>query len=156
MGTFSPGPAGFDWNVGDKTDYKLKVSFLEGTMDILVREKQGNDYWIEQNIDIIIQKSKIEMLIDPDTGKIKAMIVDGQKKEPPKGGNLEIIETREDRITVPAGTFDTVYIKVRNTDDNSITEQWVNPVIIPVFGMAKMVQEGQFGEVVVELTGYNR
>ena len=101
-------------------------------------------------------KAKIEILIDPNTGEIKAMIVNGEKKTPPEPGNMEIIDTREDRITVPASTFDTIYIKVRNNDDNSEAEQWVNPQEIPVFGMAKSVSPSQMGQVTMELTAFER
>ena len=60
MGVMSHGPDGLNWQVGDNADYSIKVSFLQGTMNVKVREKQGNDFWIEQNVDLMIQKSKIE------------------------------------------------------------------------------------------------
>jgi hypothetical protein len=148
---------GLDWKVGQENNYKLNMGgFLNGTMKMYVREVIADGIWMVQDIDLSIQKQKVEVLIDPNNGQIKKMIVNGKEQQPPKT-DFELVEQKEDRVTVPAGTFDAIYLKIKdNANNGQISEQWVNPRDIPLSGMAKSVANSQLGKVTVELTSFKK
>ncbi|MFZ3230068.1 MAG: hypothetical protein WA160_07680 [Pseudobdellovibrio sp.] len=146
---------GLNWKVGQENNYKLNMgTFIKGTMKMYVREIVADGIWLVQEIDLSIQKQKVEVLMDPNTGAIKKMLVNGKEQAAPKS-DYEIVEQKEDNITVPAGTFDTIYIKVKDKANNDqISEQWVNPRDIPLSGMAKSLADSQMGKVTIELTSF--
>ncbi|OFZ28526.1 MAG: hypothetical protein A2622_05370 [Bdellovibrionales bacterium RIFCSPHIGHO2_01_FULL_40_29] len=148
---------GLDWKVGQETNYKLNMGgFLNGSMKMYVREVSADGIWMVQDVDLMIQKQKIEILIDPNTGAIKKMLVDGKEQAIPKS-DYEIVDQKEDRVTVPAGTFDVIYIKIKDkANKDQISEQWVNPRDIPLSGMAKSLADSQLGKVTIELTSFKK
>lgn len=148
---------GLDWKVGQENNYKLNMGgFLNGTMKMYVREIIADGIWMVQDIDLSIQKQKVEVLIDPSNGQIKKMLVNGKEQEPPKA-DFELIDQKEDRVTVPAGTFDAIYLKIKdNANNGQITEQWVNPRDIPLSGMLQSKADSQFGKVTVQLTSFKK
>lgn len=148
---------GLNWQVGQENNYKLNMGgFLNGTMKMSVREIGADGAWLVQDIDLSIQKQKVEVLIDLNNGQIKKMIVNGKEQTPPKA-DYEVVEQKEDHITVPAGSFDTIYIKVKDrANNNAISEQWINPRDIPISGMAKSLADSQLGKVTIELTSFKK
>jgi len=148
---------GLEWKVGQENDYKLNMGgFLNGTMKMSIREVGADGIWMVQDVDLMIQKQKIEVLIDPNTGAIKKMLVNGKEQTPPKS-DYEVLEQKEDHITVPAGSYDAIYIKVKdNAQNGAISEQWVNPRDIPLSGMLKSVADSQLGKVTIELTSFKQ
>lgn len=146
---------GLNWKVGQENNYKLNMAgFLNGTMKMSVREISADGIWMVQDVDLMIQKQKIEVLMDPNNGQVKKMLVNGKEQTPPKS-DFEIVEQKEDHIRVPAGEYDTIYIKVKDKANNDqITEQWVNPRDIPLSGMAKSLSDSQLGKVTIELTSF--
>lgn len=149
---------GLNWTVGDKCNYDMSMAaFIKGKMEMSVREKTAEGYWLDQNMDLgFLGKQQASVLIDPNTGAIKKMIVNGQEQQPPAQGDVEVVEVKEAKITVPAGTFDAVYFKAKDKKNNQEIEQWANPKAIPVMGLIKMVAPGQMGEVVQELTSFEK
>ncbi len=146
-----------NWKVGDEADYSINMGFIKGSMHSFIREEVYEGLWFQQDMDLgIAGKQKVEILIDKNSGEILQLLVNGEKKEIPDGGNQEVIEMEEAQVTVPAGTFDCVYVKIRDTKENKDSEAWINPSEIPVMGLLKQVAPGPFGEVVVELTGYDK
>ncbi len=152
VGTF-----GLNWKVGDENNYKLNMGgFLNGTMKISVREIGADGIWLVQDVDLMIQKQKIEVLLDPNTGVIKKMLVDGKEQAPPKA-DYEVLEQKEDKVTVPAGTYDAIYIKIKDkANNNAVSEQWVNPRDIPISGMLKSLADSQLGKVTIELVSFKK
>lgn len=146
---------GLNWKVGQENNYKLNMGgFLNGTMKMYVREIISDGIWLVQDIDLMIQKQKIEVLLDPNTGVIKKMLVDGKEQAPPKT-DFELVEQKEDRVTVPAGAYDAIYLKIKdNANNGQISEQWVNPRDIPLSGMLKSLADSQLGKVTIELTSF--
>ncbi len=144
-----------EFNIGESADYNLDMGgFMQGTMTMLVREESAEGYWIEQDVDLGGQQQKIEINLDKNSGQIVELLVNGQKQTPPDASNQELVESKEDHITVPAGDFDCVYLRIKDNSTNEESEAWLNPEIIPVMGMLKNVAPSQFGQVVIELTGY--
>lgn len=145
-----------DWIVGDEANYSLNMGFLPGTMQMLVREKVEEGFWVDQNIDLgFLGAQKAEMLIDLHTGQILKLIVNGEEQEIPKNDS-EVVEVKEDKITVEAGTFDCLWVKLHDKTKDENSEAWINPAEVPVVGMIKQKSPSQFGETVVELTSFKK
>ncbi|MBX2995628.1 MAG: hypothetical protein KF681_12425 [Bdellovibrionaceae bacterium] len=152
-------PAGFNFKKGDEANYNLNMSIIKGSMKMLVMDIVADGVWIQQLVDLgFAGKQDMQQLIDPNTGEIKKLIVNGKEQAPPKTGDVEVIDSKEDTVTVPAGTFTCLYIKAKVTQDGKASEaqQWVNPKEVPVFGMVKMITQSQLGPVTVELLSFKR
>ncbi|MGZ3773733.1 MAG: hypothetical protein ACXVCY_06835 [Pseudobdellovibrionaceae bacterium] len=147
---------GIDWKVGDAADYSIDMGFIKGTMTASVRSIGAEGIWMDQNMDLgFAGKQKVETLIDQNTGAIKKMLVNGQEQQIPEN-NMEVVEVKEDRITVPAGTFDCIHARLKDTKENKETNAWVNPQLIPMSGMLKQVAPTQFGDVTVLLKSFKK
>lgn len=145
-----------NWKEGDTNNYNVDVGIAKGTMVMMVKSIGNDGIWIAQNIDLgFLGKQMAETLIDPNTGEIKKFIVNGKEQEIPKN-NTELISTTEDRITVPAGTFDCIHAILKDKDSGKDINAWINPQMIPMSGMLKQVAPGQFGNVTLVLTSYKK
>lgn len=147
---------GLNFKVGDQTAYSVDMSIIKGSMVMTVKSVAADEVVITQDMDLgFAGKQNCEQTINPNTGEIKKMVCNGQEQNQ-ESPSYEIVDTKEDTITVPAGTFTCLYIKAKNTKDDSIAEQWVSPKQIPVFGMVKMLAPSQFGQVKVELKSFKK
>jgi hypothetical protein len=144
-----------DWKVGDTGNYSIDMGFIKGTMVMFVREYVAEGPWVEQNIELMGQKQKVEILFDKNDGTIITMLVNGEKQEVPKN-NSEIEEMKEAKITVPAGTFDCIYVKIKDLDKNQTSEAWINPNLIPISGLLQQIAPSQFGPVTIKLTSFRK
>lgn len=143
-----------NWKVGDTNNYNVNMGFIKGTMTMTVREIVAEGIWVDQNVDLgFLGKQVISTLIDPNTGEVKKMIVNGKEEQIPQN-NMEVVEVKEDRITVPAGTFDCIHAVLKDKETQQVSNAWLNPQLIPLSGMVKSVQPGQMGEVTLELTSF--
>jgi hypothetical protein len=149
---------GLNWHVGDTTNYNLNMGgFINGTMKMYVREITADGIWMNQDVDVVIQKSKIEVLLNSATGEVIKMIVDGKEQAAPAAGDSEIVDQKEATVIVPAGTFKAVYLKMKdNANNGALSEVWVNPRDIPLSGMLKTISDSQIGKVTIELTSFEK
>jgi len=148
---------GLKWKINDSADYSFKMGMISGKIHSFVREEVAEGLWVQQDMDMgFLGKQKIEILFDKATGQVLEIRANGQKQDPPSAEDFELVEMKEAQITVPAGSFRCVYMNVLNKKDNTHSEAWMNPQEIPMSGMIKQVSPGQFGQVVVELTGFNK
>jgi hypothetical protein len=146
---------GLNWHVGDKASYSLNIGgFIKGTSDNLVREDTGTSFWMVQDMNLMIQKQKVEALINKSTGQIEKLLVNGQEQSVPKV-DQQILEMHEDHVTVAAGTFDCIYAKIQDKSNQQITEAWINPKAIPMSGVLKAIADSQLGKVNQELTSFS-
>ena len=144
---------GLKWKVGDTADYKLDAGFISGKIHSFVREDNGSEIWIQQDMDLgFAGKQKVEILFDKATGQVKKILAEGKEQTLPDASNLEMVETKEDRVTVPAGTFDAIYAKIKDKKEGTTQEAWINPQEVPINGVVKVLAESQFGPVKQELT----
>lgn len=147
---------GLNWKVGDQNNYKLDMGFIQGTMIMKLREIVSEGYWLDQDMDLgFAGKQQASILLDPNTGEIKKMIVNGQEQKIPEN-TTEIVEVTEDKITVPAGTFDCIHARLKDKNDGKETNAWINPQAIPLSGMLKTIQPSQFGNVTIVLTSFKK
>ena len=145
---------GLDWRVGDKVSMKISNMMINGTIDGFVREDTGTSYWMQQDANLsMMGKQKIEVLMNKTTGAIEKMLINGKEEKAP-APNVEVLEMKEDHITVAAGSFDCIYAKIKNKDDGKISQAWLNPKLIPMSGTLKAIAESQLGEIVQELTSF--
>lgn len=148
---------GLNLKVGDEANYNLDMGILKGTMKTSVLSIDSEGAWIQQLVELgFAGKQDIRILMDPNTGEVKKVLVNGQEQQKPEPGNYELIENKEDTITVPAGTFVCLYIKAKDRSNNQELQQWVNLKEIPVLGMVKSIVPAQFGPVTIELTSFKR
>jgi hypothetical protein len=148
---------GFNFKVGDQASYTLNMaSFIKGGMVMTVKAVADEEVVISQDMDLgFLGKQACEETINPHTGEVKKMVCNGQEQNQ-EAGDFEVIDTKEDTVKVPAGTFTCLYIKAKNKADNTEAEQWVNPKEVPVFGLVKMKTQSQMGPVQVELKSFKK
>ena len=147
---------GLDWKVGDRADYALDMGFIKGTMIMSVASIGADGIWMNQDADLgFMGKQKIETLIDPNTGEIKKILANGQEQQIPKQ-DIEVIEMKEDRVTVPAGSFDCIHARLRDKEKNEEINAWLNPGLIPMSGMIKQVAPSQMGTVTISLKSFKK
>jgi hypothetical protein len=145
---------GLDWKVGDANNYTLDMGFIKGSMSMRCSQVAADGIWLDQDMDLgFAGKQQAQMLIDPNTGEVKRMVVGGKDQQVPKQ-NIEIVEVTEDHITVPAGAFDCIHARIKDKDTNQETNAWINPQLIPLSGMLKTIQPSQFGQVTIELKSF--
>lgn len=145
-----------NWKVGETTDHSLKGGFIQGDMHTLVREEITEGFWLQEDINAMGQKIKAEVLVDKNTGEILQLIVNGEKQETPAKPDVEVIETKNEEIRVPKGTFQCLYVKLKDRNSGDVSQLWLNNEIIPITGMAKTIQPSQFGEMTLELTNFHK
>lgn len=154
----SESPSRIPFNPGDRANYVINFAgFLNGTMDMYVGQETADGIWLVQDIDLMIQKQKVETLFDKNTGQVKKVLVDGKEQSLETGGEPpEIVESKPDTVEVPAGKFECSYLKLHDKKQNSDLEFWVNAEIIPMLGLIKQVAQSQFGPVVIELKSFEK
>lgn len=149
------GPLGLDWKIGESIDYNIDMGFISGTMHSEVMSETTDGIWVHQNMDLgFMGKQKIEILFNKVDGRVLKIIANGQEQQVPDASNMELIEMKESSVTVPAGTFDCIYARILNKKENSESEAWLNPSIVPISGMIKTIAPSQFGKVTIVMTGF--
>jgi hypothetical protein len=146
----------FDWKVGDQATYNLQMGgFIKGSMVMAVKSVTADTLVLTQDLDLgFMGKQACEITLNPNTGETKSFVCNGQAQDPNAGGDIELIEQKEDTVKVPAGTFVCVYIKAKQ--GQNIIQQWVNPKQVPVMGLVKTLAPSQMGEVNVELVSFKK
>lgn len=139
-----------NWRVGEF--HTLKIDFLgsgDGRKEVTKEEPSEGALWYVTTMNIMGQKQVSEALIRRADGKLLKLIVNGEEQDPNQGGDgeMEIIEQKETSVTVPAGTFECMYVKVKTTAQGQSTELelWANPIDVNLDGMLKLSMQTQFG-----------
>lgn len=147
-----------DWKVGEYQEFVVKLSFFSGTMtkEVTAEEGEGDEaaIWITQLISLAGQKQEVKTLIRRSDAKTLKVIVNGQEQPvDEEGGEVEVLEQRQEKVTVPAGTFDAIYVKarVKAQDQDQVVELWAAPGKVNMEGLAKMKTEAQGMEITIEL-----
>lgn len=143
-----------NWQVGDSQDYKVSLGGfgMEGTMHKEATKEEGNAIWVVQDLKLPIMNDKSEMLIDRNSGKVLKFIRNGKEEKAPEG-DIEIISTKSDVVTVPAGKFKVLHIKAKSKDVQDI-QIWMNNRDISLDGAAKMYMDQGMIKITMELTKF--
>src|SRR5665213_1912670 len=144
------------FKVGDTSNYTLSISSYSGTMVMKVTGVTATELTIDQNMSIAGQTEDAVEVINPSTGAIISITVNGQKQDPPAAGDDTITSETPTSINVPAGTFNCEDVKIHTASTNSDSEQWVDVGgIVPVGGMLKMTATEQGMPVEADLTSFS-
>lgn len=145
-----------NWKVGDQAQYDVKAgSFGKlGTMTKAVTKDEGTAIWVTQNMDLLIQKQKVEVLMNKADGKILKMIVNGKEQTVPND-EIEIISQDYTDVTVPAGTFKAIHVVAKTKKIDHI-EVWANPRDTVMEGTLKQTMNTQGTDIGMELTSFKR
>jgi len=144
-----------NWKVGDTMSYNVLLRGQNlGTSVKSVTSDEGTAIWIKQAVKMLFQNEVVDVLISKADGKILKMKRNGQDMEVPSS-DLTIISQDYQRVTVPAGTFDSVHI-VAKTKDVEKLEVWANPKETSMDGTLKQNMTMQLGEVSMVLTSFKR
>ena len=148
---------GLNWAVGDTASYSLDISIIKGSMVYTVKAINGTEAVLSQDVDMgFAGKQACETTLDLSNGQVKKLVCNGQEQQTGDAGNYEVLESKEDNITVPAGTFKCLYIKAQDKKDQKVIEQWANPKLIPVMGMIKAILPSQMGPATLQLTAFKK
>lgn len=151
------GTLGLNLKQGDMAQYALKMSIISGTMTMTVKEVTADQAIITQDMDLgFMGKQSCEITMVPTTGETKKMVCNGQEQKPSDPSDIEVIETKEDTVKVPAGTFVCFYVKAKVKSQNAVVEQWVNLKDVPVVGLVKTIAPSQLGNVTIELSKFKK
>jgi hypothetical protein len=148
---------GLTWKVGDSASYKLNMMIFSGKVETQVREDTGEGFWVQQDMDLgFLGKQKAEILYNKSTGEVIKFLVNGQEQQIPSASDIEVVEMKESHITVPAGAYDAIYVKVKDKKNNQEQEAWLNPKEIPISGILKSIGNSQLGKITQELTTFRK
>jgi hypothetical protein len=146
---------GIDWKVGDSSEYSVKLKGMKlGTMSQSVTADEGASFWLKQEMNLMIQKQVVELLMERATGKILKYKLNGKEQAPPNE-TVEVIDQEYTEVTVPAGTFKAVHITAKTTQVPKL-DIWLNPTDTVMDGMLKTIVPQQGMEMVIELTKFTR
>lgn len=148
-----------NWQIGDFHKFAIETESFgaigSGRKEVTAEDTAQNALWYVQTMDVMGQQQKVETLLSRADGKVLKTIVNGQEQSPDQGegGGMEIIEQSETSITVPAGTFDCMYVKAKVTQNGQTQEleAWVNPMAVNLDGILKIVLQSQMGPVSLTL-----
>ena len=141
-----------DWKVGEYANFNISSPFGSGEMKKWVNSEEGEAIWVHSEISMAGQTQTAQLKISRVTGEILEYIENGQKKAPPSQDGTEIIEQTEEQVTVPAGTFDSIRIKIRTADGKNL-ETWINPSQVTMEGTIKTIVK-TFITLTMELTTF--
>ncbi len=148
---------GLKWKVGDQADYKIAIGgFINGTSHTFVSKDEGAMIWEEEDMNLGMgQAQKVEIQFEKATGQVKKILANGQDQALPDSSKMKVIDMHEDNVTVVAGTFKCIYVKIHDSGTNQDQEAWINPQQIPLSGVLKVNGQSQFGPVTQELTKFS-
>lgn len=150
-------PMGLNWAVGDTASYSLDLSIIKGSMVYTVKALNGSEAILGQDVDLgVAGKQSCDTTLDLNTGAVKKMVCNGQEQQTGNADEAEVVETKEDSVTVPAGTFTCIYMKLQNKKDQKITDMWANPKLVPVMGLVKAILPTPMGAATLQLTSYKK
>jgi thiazole synthase ThiGH ThiG subunit len=142
-----------NWKIGDEMNYNIKMFIGGGTLKKVAVREEGTALWFNQEIKLMGQNQKIEVLINRPDGKILKVIQNGQEQAVPNTSDIEVIEQEVRTVTVPAGTFESVYIKAKT--QGKVVQMWANPAETVMDGALKqIVPTGIIGDMTMELVNF--
>lgn len=143
-----------DWQVGEYTNYDIEF-FFPGTLTKEVTAEEEGAIWIVQVMAFeMLGNTEVRMKVSRSTGEILEFYVNGEKQDPPAPPKVDIVDQVEDTITVPAGTFDTIKITLKDLETEELSYLWINPRDVAMEGLVQMETGTQFGPMKMKLTAF--
>ena len=143
-----------NWKVGDTMDYNMSMmGFPLGTMKKFVAKDEGSALWMQQDISMMGQAQKVEVLIQKSDAKILKILQNGKEVAVPDD-KPEIISQEYVEVSVAAGKFESIHI-VAKTKEGQM-EMWMNPSVTCMDGSLKVIAPSPLGKITMELTKFNK
>lgn len=143
-----------DWKVGDSQDQRVTVFGMQGTMHKEATREEGNGIWVRQELAISSNRDVTEVLYDRDSGRVLKLVHNGREESIPQD-EIEIIETTQETVEVPAGKFETLHVKARSKKIKQL-DVWMNPRQIALDGAAKTAVDQGMMKVAMELVRFRK
>lgn len=147
---------GLNWKVGDLAEFDLKLAVIPGTMLMFVADIQGSIAVLNQELSIGPVTQGCDMYLNLNTGELVKTVCAGQEQKPESTNDTEVVEIKEETITVPAGKFATVYIKAVTGPKKQVVEQWINRKDIPILGLVQSVTPSPIGSMTLKLKAFKK
>jgi len=146
-----------DWEVGEWQEFVVHTSFGEGEMRKVVESEEDGAIWVVTDLSILGQVQNTRALVRRSDARILRFIVNGNEQTPPsEEQEIEILEQRTETITVPAGMYETLYVKIRAMQQGReiIQEIWLAPNEVVMEGSVKIRIPDNLFNVEMELVRY--
>ena len=141
------------WKVGDVSEFNVSAgTFGSGKMTKTVTQDTGTAFWVLENMSMPGHQEKLEKLYNKADGQIIKFIRNGTEQNP-ADSKIDVESQNDDKVTVPAGTFNTLHI-VGKTKNTSRIELWSNPDATVIDGTIKLIMKSSFYTITSELTGF--
>ncbi len=147
-----------DWVVGDYQTHKIQFLFPGTAWKVVDREDDSMGQaavWLKQTTRMMFTNQISEQLIARGDGSVLKTLIDGVEQAPStEEPQVEVIEQAEDVVTVPAGTFDCMYVKAVVTQVGQAPqtiEMWANPIDINMDGSLKVIAQSPMGPMTMLL-----
>jgi hypothetical protein len=127
------------WKVGDTNTYYLQYGLAGLDLIESVNKINQEGLWVQQVAYHAGQKVQVvDILYDQNNGSIKKILLDGKQQSVSDYNNNEVIEHKQDTVTVPAGTFDCHYMLLKNKKSGKLSKVWLNPEISSIGGLLRL------------------
>ncbi len=148
------------WKAGDFVNYSIRVgTAVEGTLTTTVKSVDASNTVLMQILDLGTSGKKTCVIyLDSTTGDSKKEICNGVEEpiSSEEAPSTTILVQKEVKVTVPAGAFMALYAKVKNNDNNLISEVWMNMDLVPILGVIKYIEQSPLGVFTMELVSYKK
>lgn len=147
-----------NWKVGDKASYKVAYVGLgyEGTLQEYVASDEGTALWVNEDMEMMGQSQKSQMLMNKGDGRLLKLLVNGQEQQLPTAGDTQVVSQEMGEITVAAGKFQCVHVVAKSSAYPKI-EVWMNPRDTVMSGLLKqLMTHPQYGDIVMELQSFSK
>lgn len=146
-----------NWKVGDSQDYKVSMGFgLEGTLhkEATKEENDGQAIWVKNEMKLPIMNDTQEILFDRKTAKVLKYVHNGKEEQLPDD-KIEIVDTKNEEVTVPAGTFKSMHVRAKTKQVSQI-DIWINPRDVSLDGAIKEYMDQGMMKITIELTAFTK
>ena len=143
-----------DWKVGEYANYDIEF-MLPGTLAKEVTAEEKGAIWVVQTMEFeMLGATEVKMKISRSTAEILEFYVNGEKQDPPAPPKFEVVDQVEETITVPAGTFKTIKVTLKDLESGEMTYIWINPKDVSMEGTVQMTANSEFGEMTIKLSSF--
>lgn len=126
-----------NWKLGDTNTYFVGVPIAGAELIESVYKIKQEGIWIQQYMKMGHEKQVAYILYDQRSGAVKKVIVDGKEEPSLIPSGYEILESSYSKITVPAGSFDCYYAKIKDKQSGVVSNIWFNPDISSIGGLLR-------------------
>lgn len=99
------------YRVGDKATYNITANY-DGTLVEEVIMETPDSLWVRKSVDLFAEHTVTDTLVRKADGFVLMQLQDGVEIPLPTA-HFEVLETRKEPVSVPAGTFESRYVRAK-------------------------------------------